>query len=75
MPLSARLPAESCPRRRAGVACDERTTAAVGNSCSARRMRAVAGSDFIESGAIYVSNVLQSWLSRGGSLWLVPAIS
>jgi hypothetical protein len=38
-------------------------------------MRAVAGSDFIESGAIYVSNVLQSWLSRGGSLWLVPAIS
>src|SRR3990167_5894376 len=25
---------QSCPRRRAGVACDERTTDAVGNSCS-----------------------------------------
>ena len=25
---------QSCPGRRAGVACDERTTDAVGNSCS-----------------------------------------
>ena len=29
---------QSCPRRRAGVACDERTTDAVGNSCQTLRL-------------------------------------
>lgn len=36
-PPSPTAPAQACPRRRAGVACNERTTAAVGKPCSTRR--------------------------------------
>ena len=56
-----------------GVACDERTTDAVGNSCSAPKMRAFDGAVFIESCAINVSNVSHGRLLRGDSLWLDPA--
>jgi hypothetical protein len=48
-------------------------TVAVGNSCSAPKMRSFAGAVFSESGAINVSNVSHSWLLRGDSLWLEPA--
>ena len=34
MGLVRGMPGQACPRRRAGVACDERTTAAVGKPCS-----------------------------------------
>lgn len=68
---------ESCPRRQASVACYERTTTAVGNSCSANSMilPAFAGAVVIESGAINVSNMPLSRQSRGGSLSLHPAIN
>src|SRR5450631_3422419 len=46
-------------RRRAGVACDERTTVAVGRSCSTHRMVLPAFADtvLLESGGINVTNV------------------
>ncbi len=58
-----------------GFTCDERTTVAVGNSCSAPkvRVRAFAGDVDIESGAINVSYVLHSRHLRGDSHWLVSA--
>ena len=67
--------AQSCPRWRVGVACDERTTDAVGNSCSAPKMPAFDGAVFIESCAINVSNVSHSRPLRGYSLWRDPAMS
>ena len=70
-------PSQSCPRRRAGVACDERTTVAVANSCSAPkvRVRAFAGAVGIESGAINLSKVLHSRRLHGDSHWRVSATS
>ena len=70
-------PAQSCPRRRTGVAYDERTTVAVGNSCSAPkvRVRAFAGAVVAEPGTTNVSNVSHRRRLRGDSVWLVPARS
>jgi hypothetical protein len=66
-------PSQSCPRKRAGVACNERTTVAVGNSCSAPKMLVFACAVVIESGAINVGNVSHSRRLRGDSHWLFPA--
>ena len=47
-------------RRRAGVTCEEHTTAAVDNACSARRVQVFAGDVDMASGAINVSNASHS---------------
>lgn len=73
---AARPPAaQSCPRRRPGVACDERATDAVGNLCSAHGMSVFVRAAFIEPGTSIVSNVSHSTPSRGGLLWLDRAMS
>ena len=59
---------------RAGVACDERTAIAVGNSCSAPKMRAFACAVGTESDTIDVGNVSHSRRLRGDSHWRFPAI-
>jgi len=68
-------PAHGCPRRRAGVACEERTAVAEGNACSAVKKRAFAGAVVIEAGAINISNVSHRRRLRGDCLWLDPAMT